>query len=116
MKKKQQWIKYIISFCFFYESANIFVGKFLRYEKKKFTVETIWDYRVYANFVESDEIHRVYDFFNSDRNEFYSSDPRQGCQIGHLVAKFVNLATAKNNRLNGNLAIFGFMLYFYFIS
>ena len=41
-----------------------------------FIVEAIWDYRVYANFVESDEIHRVYDFFNSDRNEFYSSDPR----------------------------------------
>ena len=40
-----------------------------------FIVGAIWDYRVYANFVESDEIHRVYDFYNSDRNELYSSDP-----------------------------------------
>ena len=44
--------------------------------KKMFIVGAIWDYRVYANFVESDEIHRVYDFLNFDRNEFYSSDPR----------------------------------------
>ena len=64
-----------MSLCFFYESANIFFGKFLRYEKKRFIVEAIRDYRVYANFVEFDEIHRVYNFLNSDRNEFYSSDP-----------------------------------------